>query len=223
MRSKLYSFKNGMKNERKKAGYTQQSFVEAYNSYCERMKIYDNDGKTPCSISLFSVQNWEQGRSVPEWGTVITICNMFGCDMDALFGNISCSTHDLDFICSETGLSEDAVKKLQYHKTHTTHSKVIDFLLKSANFENSLFHFEKFIENANLLHGLRKIRTEKREAVFAEYSESGVYNVPDGDENLCQAIEKYDLLYSRERLTLNDYFGFIIKEIETLAKKKGRF
>lgn len=223
---KLYSFKVGMKRMRKKEGYTQQSFVEAYNAYCEKMEIYDKDGKTPCSITLESVRNWEQGRSVPEWGTVTTICNMFGCDMDALFGNISHSTHDLEFICNETGLSENSVQKLQYLKKHTKRTKVIDFLLNSANFENSLLHYELFLENAHLLHGLRKIRTDKREAAAVEFSESGNYNVsnvPDGDENLCKMIEKHDLLCAREHLTLNEYAGFIIQEVETMAKKKGRF
>src|SRR5699024_1621487 len=139
-----------------------------------------------------SVRNWEQGRSVPEWGTVTTICNMFGCDMDALFNNIPCSTHDIDFICKETGLSEKTVQKLQYIKSHTTYITVIDFLLNSINFENSLLHFEKFLENANIFYKLRKIRTEKMNEVFAEKSEDRIYNVPDGDENLARQIEKHD-------------------------------
>lgn len=212
---KLYSFKTGMKSERKKAGYTQQTFVEAYNAYCKKTG-------SDCTTTLESVRNWEQGRSVPEWETVTNICNMFGCDMDALFGNISRSTHDLEYICSETGLDETSVERLQYYKDRSEgKTRLVNFLLHSANFDNLLYHLDKFFTASHLLYNTRSIRTKRMEEAAAEYNETGAYNPPSGDDFLAQRISEHERDYAVQRLDVNDNFGFIIKEMEKIARKKG--
>lgn len=101
----LYTIKNdfskNFKKIRKDHGYTQASFKEKYE------KIY---GKK--TITVETIRNWEQGRNVPELQTIWKLCEIFNCDIDYLFGRIDYSTHNLKFICSRLGLSEDAVKYL---------------------------------------------------------------------------------------------------------------
>lgn len=105
MSDKLHTIKNDFSKNFKKIrmanGYTQVSFVE---KYCE-----DYGEK---AISVYTIKNWEQGRTVPELQTIWDLCKIFNCDIDYLFGRINCSTHDLAFICNKIGLSEDAVKYL---------------------------------------------------------------------------------------------------------------
>ncbi len=48
----------------------------------------------------------------------IAYCRFFGCSADYIFGNISCKTHDVQFIQNETGLSETAISKLQETKIY---------------------------------------------------------------------------------------------------------
>lgn len=212
---KLYSFKTGMKSERKKAGYTQQTFVEAYNAYCKKTG-------SDCTTTLESVRNWEQGRSVPEWETVTNICNMFGCDMDALFGNISRSTHDLEYICSETGLDETSVERLQYYKGHSTgKTGLVNFLLHSANFDNLLFHLDEYFTAYHLLYNSRKIRQEMINKAMAGYEAGEPFNPPSGDSLINQQINEQENRHAVQRLSVNDNFGFIIKEMEKIARKKG--
>lgn len=92
----MRSFKNGFKRARKEAGYTQKTFSEAFR------------------VSIDTVKNWEQGRSVPEVCTIEQLCDFFKCDMDYLFNQIKCRTHDAQFICEYTGLSQEAVMLLHY-------------------------------------------------------------------------------------------------------------
>lgn len=53
-------------------------------------------------------------RNIPKtpFSAIWKLCEIFHCDIDYLFGRIDCSTHDLEFICSKIGLSEDAVTYL---------------------------------------------------------------------------------------------------------------
>lgn len=102
MGSKIYSSDNtkealrkNLGEARKKARYkTQDVFAEALG----------------CSVE--SVRNWEQGRTVPETGTLFQIAELLDCDLDYLIGRIDKPTHDLQFITDELRLSEEAVKKL---------------------------------------------------------------------------------------------------------------
>lgn len=113
--TKLHSFASGFKDvfkrEREKAGYTQKSFAEYFD------------------ISLDTVRNWEQGRKVPEIKTVERLCAEFACEPDYLLGRMEHSTHDMQFICSQTGLSEDAVLALSRLREDCAAIQVLDFLL----------------------------------------------------------------------------------------------
>lgn len=94
-------FSKNFKKTRKDHGYTQANFKEKYE------EIYGEK-----TITVETIRNWEQGRNVPELQTIWKLCEIFHCDIDYLFGRIDCSTHDLEFICSKIGLSEDAVTYL---------------------------------------------------------------------------------------------------------------
>jgi len=97
---KLYNLKTGLKKARKHFGYTQKSLSEALKS-----EYIVGDIQT--------IRNWEQGRSIPSWDTLLKLAEFYGCEIDFLFDEIETETHDLEFICKETGLSADAVKILQ--------------------------------------------------------------------------------------------------------------
>lgn len=102
MVSKLRSFdeikkalKENLKKARKKAGYkTQEDFAKAFH------------------VSIDTVRNWEQGRGVPEIGTLLYLAEFLDCDLDYLIGRIDKPTHDLNFITDSLRLSEEAVEKL---------------------------------------------------------------------------------------------------------------
>lgn len=115
LRSFASGFKAVFKRERERAGYTQKSFAESFD------------------VSLDTVRNWEQGRKVPEIKTIERLCAEFACEPDYLLGRMENSTHDIQFICQQTGLSEDAVLALGRLKEDCAAIQVLDFLLTNHN------------------------------------------------------------------------------------------
>lgn len=58
--------------------------------------------------------NWIKGNNYPKnISDVLKLCNALKCDLDYFFTDMESSTHDIEFISSETGLSEDAILKLK--------------------------------------------------------------------------------------------------------------
>lgn len=95
---KLYSIKPGLKKARNAAHLTQQQLAD----------LMDRHIKT--------IMNWEQGIAVPELEELVKLADLLHCDIDFLTGRIECSTHDIQFIHDQTGLSESAIRKLQDQK-----------------------------------------------------------------------------------------------------------
>lgn len=54
----------------------------------------------------------------PKPQTLLKLCDVLGCDMEYFTGEIEHSTHDLQFICEYTGLSEEAIEKLHFDVQH---------------------------------------------------------------------------------------------------------
>lgn len=97
----LRNFANGLKRARKKAGYrSQKRFVEALN------EAYKAEG---FSVTVDTVENWEQGKSSPAMNVFLKLCDFFDCSADYLLYKIDEKNHDLQFICEYTGLSEESV------------------------------------------------------------------------------------------------------------------
>ena len=57
-------------------------------------------------MTTATIRNWEQGRTWPEMPDFIRLCALLECDADYLAGRIEQKTHDLNFLCTLTGLSE---------------------------------------------------------------------------------------------------------------------
>lgn len=67
-------------------------------------------------VSTTTISCWECGQykkkkkpSFPSMKQYLALCRVFGCDMDSLSGKYDERTHDNNFICDKTGLSENAV------------------------------------------------------------------------------------------------------------------
>lgn len=57
--------------------------------------------------------NWINGKGYPKNITdVLELCNALECDLDYLFTDMPCATHDTQFVQDKTGLSEGAIERL---------------------------------------------------------------------------------------------------------------
>ena len=63
-----------------------------------------------CRNALSKLENGEM--SDIKFSHILTLCNIFDCDIGYLLGDYECRTQDIQFICDKTGLSESAVNIL---------------------------------------------------------------------------------------------------------------
>lgn len=158
----LYSFKKGLKEglkrARKDAGFTQAELAE-------KLKV-----------TLKTIQNWEQNvkaGTLPTMGQLLQLAEFYDCDLDYLTGRIDCKTHDLQFIHDQTGLSEEAIKKLQriaFTDRATGNSQALSFMIEDPDFHYLLALMSQTAQGD--LHafsvGNAYIHTEKRAVINSE-------------------------------------------------------
>ncbi len=115
------SLRLNLQKKRKEKGFkTQNAFAEALE------------------VSVESVRNWEQGRTLPELGTLFNICSLLDCDMDYLIGRLEVPTHDLAFIKTQTRLSEAAIIKIleiAFFDRATRNSRTLSHFIENDNFQ----------------------------------------------------------------------------------------
>lgn len=136
-------------------------------------------------ISVESVRDWEQGRRPPNGENLFRLCDLYGCDMDYLTGRIECSTHDIQFIHDQTGLSESAICKLHEQQLlkHNT-SEILSRLIDHRLFVILMRTIKKLVD------GKTKSFTE----AFCDYLSGGPYtDSPDDIKNRAR-FEIYNLL-----------------------------
>lgn len=98
----ISNLKKGLKRAREEAGLTQDELAEKMG------------------VSTKTIRNWEQkvkANTLPTMENLLKLADLYDCDLDYLTGRIECKTHDLQFIHDQTGLSEKAIKTLQWYVT----------------------------------------------------------------------------------------------------------
>lgn len=115
----LYSLKNGLKRARKEANLTQQQLADEIR------------------VHVKTIMNWEQGVAKPSLDTLLQLANFYNCDLDYLTGKIECKTHDLQFICDQTRLSQEAVlvlQKIASRDRATGNSRTLSHFIEDPDF-----------------------------------------------------------------------------------------
>lgn len=93
-----------LRERRKHLGYTQ--------AYVGDIIFTEKDDSGKCPDHARTISNHESGQPF-KFETLLKYCDIYDCDLGYLLGDYDESTHDLHFICSETGLSEEAVNRLR--------------------------------------------------------------------------------------------------------------
>lgn len=156
-------------------------FSKKLCSIMKKKKLTDKKGN-PCPISLYNmlypndiiteaelkedrqkatdktrnIRNWINGKNYPKnISDILRLCNALEVDLDYLFTDMKCKTHDIQYISDKTGLSEDAINSLSYAKSIKSKrvSNAINILIcnlfEKPKKESKLSFFELF---ANYLH-----------------------------------------------------------------------
>lgn len=158
-----------LKKERKEAGYkTQADFAKGF--------VFQDGTR----MSFASIQQYEQGRTMPEDWKVIELCKAFGCDVAYLKGEIDQKTHDIKYICDTTGLSERAVINLIEAKEGNCgfDINIVNTFLETVSGQKFFESMERVFDSYKQIVGeLNSIPAEIDAAVSSEFS-SIELNVP---------------------------------------------
>lgn len=65
------------------------------------------------NVSLDTVRNWEQGRTIPRIDQLCALSDYYGCSIDYILGRIECETVDRQRIQDLTHLSNGAIKAIE--------------------------------------------------------------------------------------------------------------
>ncbi len=68
-----------------------------------------------CEVQQYqTISKWETANTIPSIKQLMKLCDLYGCDIGYLLGEYDCKTRKATDIHKETGLSEEAIKRLQY-------------------------------------------------------------------------------------------------------------
>ena len=93
------------------------------------------------------VKSWEREKNpvLPRLDSLLEICKLFKCDLDYLIGRIEKPTHDIEFIHKETGLSTEAIRKLNMIKQNLVDIIMISKMIEHPDLEYLLDRIYKLI------------------------------------------------------------------------------
>lgn len=87
-----------------KKGWTLKQLADEYDQ-----KYQNIDGTSVYG----TLKNWRRRDCNPTLKLLVRVCDLLECDVDFLLGRVKEHTHAAAFIKTETGLSEDAINRLQ--------------------------------------------------------------------------------------------------------------
>lgn len=87
----------------------------------------DSDKKIQRNNTIKAYRKWVKGQSIPEFTTLLKLCNALKVDIDYFFTNTKAPTRDNDFISNTLKLSPIAIEKLMCYDSGL--KKILDALI----------------------------------------------------------------------------------------------
>lgn len=134
-----FKFADRLKKEREKRDWSQAKLAE----------IIGNGTAT--------IASWEQCRVCPPFEMMVKLCDIFNCDLDYLTGRIDKPTHEISIVHDITGLSVEAIRKLQKMNTIKGKPSIIAdrlFNLYPGETLSKVIEHEKYKELLSYLQSL---------------------------------------------------------------------
>lgn len=145
-----------------------------------------------CGVEQYqTITKWENGDSVPSLKKLLVLCNVFNCELGYLLGEHPERTRARTDCCKETGLSENAVWKLQ-QLTQTE----LPFFTQYTEFYSNLIENQEIVGMLALIPGkIRRLEqsglTETEENVFDNAKQAVEFYKFQMQECLMRFIDHY--------------------------------
>lgn len=110
LHSNAYKFGTRLKELREEKNLTQKDFSADFIIHNPK------NPEEEVSVTLDTIQNWEQHYNLPDVDTLLDLADYFGVNVDYLLGRIDRKTHEIDDISELTLLSPKAVETILDNK-----------------------------------------------------------------------------------------------------------
>ena len=146
-------FKELRKSEHGGSRQTQEQFAEAFG------------------VSLDTVRNWEQGRTMPPADKLCELSDYYGCSIDYILGRIECETIDRQRIQDLTHLSNKAIKaivELPFYDMETGEVYEPDYELADADAHEVIIEKQAINGNYRRIEALNALLESPHFAAFLD-------------------------------------------------------
>lgn len=205
-----------LKTLRTTAGYTQGYIAQKMDITEKTYRKWEVGTYTKDDIKYYPAIDCEN---------LFKLSDIYHVSIDYLLCRSNCTSVENHYISKETGLSGNAINYLREAARSKRYIDIINnIFLKHGNFDNALFHIDKYMKNVYLYQNLTKIRQKRHENIISEcIQEDGEltsYNYPYND-TLDKKIHEVGRDLDIEEFKIDQHFKFIIQEIERIAKEKA--
>ena len=110
-------FSQRLRELREDKGYVNQSqFAEEYNDRYHTKRRDEAGGNISFGGILGTIKHYENPNypGMPRLDIVANMCELLDCDIDYLTGSLDYKTHNSEFVCQYTGLSEKSIEVLRF-------------------------------------------------------------------------------------------------------------
>ena len=113
----------------------------------KRLDMTQDDIGAELHVVRQTFSDWERGKKLPQLSDMLSMCNMFECELGYLLCEHEEKTREATDVCRATGLSEDAFIQLQMIRDNAPNlMKVLNLILEDKRFTELLATMDRCLD-----------------------------------------------------------------------------
>ena len=113
----------------------------------KRLDMTQDDMGAELHVVRQTFSDWERGKKLPQLSDMLSMCNMFECELGYLLCEHEEKTREATDVCRATGLSEDAFIQLQMIRDNAPNlMKVLNLILEDKRFTELLATMDRCLD-----------------------------------------------------------------------------
>lgn len=113
----------------------------------KRLDMTQDDIGAELHVVRQTFSDWERGKTLPQLSDMLSMCNVFECELGYLLCEHEEKTREATDVCRATGLSEDAFIQLQMIRDNAPNlMKVLNLILEDKRFTELLATMDRCLD-----------------------------------------------------------------------------
>lgn len=156
-----------------------------------------------------TISAWETGRNFPPLDTLLQVCKILNTDIGFLLASYNEKRKDLHFICTETGLQQEAVEKLTKER-ESVDTKILSKIIPDDRFWEIL---RIITENESYIEHRKNQNDELKDKLVNVLKSGEMQEYEDFFERIVTAMNKNDYIYDLKRYECQILFRDMLEKL----------